>query len=60
MGRDISFGLLISLFLLSGILFGITRPLAKEVRLIGLCQEVYYAAMEEDNFPENCDWIKPI
>lgn len=36
------------------------REAAKPARLIGHCDGQLFAAMEEDHFPEGCDWIEVI
>lgn len=33
---------------------------AREARLIGRCDGVLMAGMEEDSFPAGCAWIEPI
>lgn len=39
----------------------LARPTpAQHARLIGECDGVIYAGLEEDGFPENCTWIEPI
>ena len=35
------------------------RP-AVEVRLVGMCQGRYFAALEESAFPAGCLWIAPL
>lgn len=41
-------------------LVGERVPQAFPARLIGQCHGQLLAGMEEDEFPEGCDWIEPI
>jgi hypothetical protein len=64
--REVFCSFILTVVMLASIMFGITRPAAKEVRLIGWCvdengQGKLLAAMEEDNFPKTgCKWIEEI
>lgn len=40
--------------------FFINYPRAQPVRLIGMCQGQLLAALEESQFPADCDWIEAI